>query len=371
MNSVPSILKQTPWPIHFVNYGRALDYGTNPRFFNAGLVENGGALWLVSRKSEERDGSTHGMNSLWAFQLSDKLQPIMGLQIPLTGTYKNQHFEDPRITRWQGRMWLSYCTFVVNQDNTWYGAHQGTAMLMDDWQVSSMHDPLYGDNGGSVLQNTGNEKNWLWFEHDGELMCVYMTHPHKVLRWTFGPSVVEAHSTEANHFDQWRYGHARGGTPPVRVGDEYWSFFHSSIDGAAQNGKRRYYMGAYAFEAKPPFAAKRITRKPLLIASEQDPFHRNLPAVVFPSGAILKNGEWTVSLGVNDCATAIIRIPHGDIEKETGTTSPEPAPHNRVSQNRVRVPKRRIRRRMARKPACKPSMAGGSGHPERLLPCPA
>ena len=369
MNPVPSILKQTRWPVHFVNYGRALDIGINPRFFNASIIENAGKVWLVSRRAEEKDGSTHGMNSIWTFQLNDQLQPVFGQQIPLAGPYKHQHFEDPRITRWQGRMWLSFCTFVVNPDHTWHGAHQGAAMLMDDWQVSSMHDPLYGDNGGSVLQNTGNEKNWLWFEHESDLMCVYMTHPHKVLKWTFGPTVSDSFNTEANHFDRWEYGHARGGTPPVRVGDEYWSFFHSSIDGAATNGRRRYYMGAYAFEAKPPFAVTRVSKLPILIASEEDPFYKSLPAVVFPSGALLRDGEWTVSLGVNDCATAVIRIPHGDIEKETAGTGDtygpvaKPAKNHRFSEDGCGVAKRPKRRHMARRRTRKAAVAGSPANP--------
>lgn len=367
----PSILDQTRWPVSFVNYGRAMEIGTNPRFFNAGLVEHGGSLWLVSRKAEDVQGSHHGMNSLWAFRLGGDMRPIAGLKIPLCGPYRNQHFEDPRITKWQGRLWLSFCTFVVNPDYTWHGAHQGTAMLMDDWNVSSMHDPLYGANGGSVLQNTGNEKNWLWFEHESELMCVYMTHPHTVLRWTFGPTVAESFSTEANHFDRWKHGHARGGTPPVRVGDEYWSFFHSSLDGQAFNGKRRYYMGAYAFEAKPPFSVTRVSLKPLLIASEKDPFHPTLPAVVFPSGAVLRDGEWTVSMGVNDCATAIIRIPHGDIEKETDSSNratPKPTEHARDCQDRKPVAIRPKRRHMARRRPRKPAVARGIADPHGPVP---
>jgi len=35
-----------------------------------------------------------------------------------------------------------------------------------------------------------------------------------------------------------------------------------------------------------------------------------LPLVVFPCGAILRNGEWLVTLGVNDCESAWIKIPH-------------------------------------------------------------
>lgn len=362
--NVPSIVKQTPWPTRFVNYGRALDGPGNPRFFNPSIIEHNGSIWLVPRKAEEKIGTKHGMNSIWAFRLGADLQPVAGLKIPLSGAYKNQHFEDPRITKWNGQLFLSYCTFVVNADDTWHGAHQGTAMLTDDWQVASMQDPLYGANGGSVMQNTGNEKNWLWFEHEGQLMCVYMTQPHQVLSWTFGPTVSAQYHTEGDEFGAWKFGHVRGGTPPVRVGDEYWSFFHSSIDGLAPNGKRRYFMGAYSFEAKPPFRVTSITPKPLLVASENDPFHGTLPLVVFPCGAIFKEGVWTVSLGVNDCCSATIQIPHGELKeqtKESGRTSSKPAEDAGVSEDVRTVANRPKRRRMARRRPRQPAVARGSG----------
>jgi predicted GH43/DUF377 family glycosyl hydrolase len=80
--------------------------------------------------------------------------------------------------------------------------------------------------------------------------------------------------------------------------------------------KRRYYMGAYAFEAQPPFRVTRVTPEPILVGSIDDPWWEGKPLVVFPCAALLSHGLnpdyfiWTVSLGVNDLASARIEIPH-------------------------------------------------------------
>jgi hypothetical protein len=57
--------------------------------------------------------------------------------------------------------------------------------------------------------------------------------------------------------------------------------------------------------------------KPLLIGSEEDNTtsierssctHRK-PNVVFPGGAIECEGGWIVSVGINDCCCALVKIP--------------------------------------------------------------
>jgi hypothetical protein len=192
-------------------------------------------------------------------------------------------------------------------------------MVNNDWNVEASYDPIYGHNGGSLgtqVKNeanpTGSEKNWLWFEHDRKPHLVYTTDPKHVVV-EFHPDLtwpnIEYSTVSFSHL--WRHGQARGGTPPVRVGDEYWTFFHSSTPWLSK--KRRYHMGALCFEAKPPFAIKRATPLPILSGSKHDEWHQGLPLVVFPCGALIKNGVWLVTMGINDCCSAWIEIPHEDL----------------------------------------------------------
>ena len=72
-------------------------------------------------------------------------------------------------------------------------------------------------------------------------------------------------------------------------------------------------MGAYIFEAKPPFKVKRMTRKPLLSGSRLDPWREGLATDVFPCGSILEGKKYVVTFGVNDYTSAWIEIPVKDL----------------------------------------------------------
>ena len=112
----------------------------------------------------------------------------------------------------------------------------------------------------------------------------------------------------------WRYGFASGGTPPVRIGALYWSFFHSYRVFAP--ARRRYYMGAYAFDAEPPFAVRHVSRTPLLAGTDAHPLALWQHRVVFPAGALFDaaTDEWLATLGVNDCRCAWMKIPHRELQ---------------------------------------------------------
>jgi len=203
------------------------------------------------------------------------------------------------------------------------------------------------------------EKNWMLFDHDGELFAVYWISPHIVLQVEMagsGPIVCRpSYNTEWNVSPySASHGEPRGGAPPVRRHDEYVSFFHScwqvtpapwllSVWPYEQIGqmsrlagklvrrvhylidRRRYYGGAYAFEAKPPFRPRWISSDPVL-RPELEPSRRRpsvnplAEAVAYPCGAIsLSDDAWLVSYGVHDerCCLRIIEhhaLEHGAVD---------------------------------------------------------
>lgn len=337
--NVPPIAQQTHWKCGLFDFGKA---AVACRYFNPSIINHQGADWLVVRKAADEAGNPFGKNTIWSFKLNDAHKPQYGIKIDFKG-YKDQHWEDPRIIRRSdGQMVISYVTFFLEtidgDRQRWFGAHQQIADLDKDFQPTLVIDPIYGNNGGSVMMNMvnpdgspKNEKNWLWFEHGGRLHTVYLTDPHRVLTWKKHYNGVEdTYETPAPSQSWWRFGHARGGTPPVLVGDKYWSFFHSSTPWTEWTSadKRRYHMGAYAFEAKPPFRITRFSKFPLLTGSPYDPWMPGQPLVVFPCGALLRNGTWLVTLGVNDMASAWIEIPHEELVERTpiyGQTQEEEA----------------------------------------------
>jgi len=272
-------------------------------YFNAGIVQYRDRTILVTRKmcgSYMRDAK----NEIWFWDLVNNV-PTNGRKVIFGTIYGAEEHEDARAIIFKGDVLLSCCNFM--QGKTF--AHQIIARVNNQYQAKVPIHPAYGKNGRNIMSNTGHEKNWLWFDHGGELHCIYLSWPHTIFKM-IGATITEEFVTHPN-IGHPNYGEVRGGTPPVRVGDEYFSFFHSSMP--FREGKRRYFMGAYAFEAKPPFKMTRITMKPLLCGSWCDPRREGFPLVVFPCGALFNGTDWHVVGGCNDCCVFWTKVPHQEM----------------------------------------------------------
>jgi predicted GH43/DUF377 family glycosyl hydrolase len=322
----PAIGQQTRWRCSAFDFGR--QQTTNFAYFNPGLVERPDGLWLVARRSKNDRRMRVGFNDMVAVRLSEgDYRPLFMLPIVTKHVFDKEHFEDPRAIYHNGATYLSACNFViVNNGMGWSGAHQTmnivrTMTSTNRWTVDERIDPLFGYNGPRIGKDTGMEKNWTWFFESGLPHLVYKASPHTVARFTSDFTLDREFKTDEPMV--WLYGIIRGGTPPVRVGDEYLTFFHSSLP-VGMPYHRRYYMGAYTFEAREPFAVKRMTREPLLVGSWQDRWFPKKPLVVFPCGSRLKNDTWLVTMGVNDLDCAWIEIPHADLDERLYPVNPKP-----------------------------------------------
>ena len=308
----PESICNQGWDVHIVSFGQAASPGVD--HFNTGFVHAWGRDWLITRRSEYDPKIRIGHNSMMAFGLTD-FKPMVGYKLrPHTIAQGKEHHEDPRAIFDGEHAWISCCNYVWDAaNNLWSGAHQAIFKFDKNWMCVQRFDPIYGNNIDKFPAVLGPEKNWLWFFHQGEIHMVYRTHPHAVV--VFDKQLKYLRET-ASEWDNsgWRYGQMRGGTPPVLHGGLYWSFFHSSIDKGAGE-KRRYYMGAYCFEAKPPFKVVGYTEKPLLIGSKKDRWAIAKPACIFCVGAAIRDGTWIITGGVNDFDTFLGKFPHAEIER--------------------------------------------------------
>jgi len=155
-------------------------------------------------------------------RLDEARNVLPGSVVPLSDTIPNitPQVGDPRLVVHRERLWAVYCHFrlpsllyLVELDGDTLAA-RGPArpLLLDDrqWQ----------------------EKNWMLFEHDGELWAVYTIAPHVILRLDMRErDAIRCRRAYATAWDvssyARRYGEPRGGSSPVRVGAAYYAFFHS------------------------------------------------------------------------------------------------------------------------------------------------
>lgn len=310
---MPSILFQTKWPHADIDFFEFKERETYTEYYNPGLVEIDGVRFLIARRTRGRDIPHQIVQSDFEVFRLDKLNPVDGFVLNLRRQSPDQQYEDARAVFHGDKIYLCYTTMLRPRDkrNTW--GHTEVSVLDKHWNVLNTYSPEFARNGRDLLRNQGCEKNWMWFFHAGHPTMIYTSVPHIVAE--FNQDFVFRYAYGSHTESLWRHGEIRGGTPPVMVNDEYWTFFHSSL---VEDDHKRYYMGAYAFQTTPPFRITRMTPNPILSGSPQDPMPEGKKsAVVFPCGCLFEHGGFFVTLGVNDLNCAWIRIPHDDLLKIT------------------------------------------------------
>lgn len=309
----PSFHEQTDWETGIF----AFPYSDKTCYFNPGLLRRGDDLFLFTRRFRYGVTTVHGVNT--SDKISDlaiwKIRNNMTLELPEIvpdppHRYIDEQWEDPRVVVGDdGKIFVGFATWVRSQP---WMIRQSLTELSDDWEsFDVISEPDFGGNAANPEAASRHEKNWTWFRHEGRWLCVYAPAPHLVFS-----------IDEKNKFERvwkgrtkldWNYGEIRGGSTPVRINEyEYLSFFHSSLPWRGH--RRRYYMGAYTFEATPPFSPRRMTTEPLLSGSDCDFRSFEGPLVVFPNGSVREDdGRHLVTFGVNDENCGWVKIPERDL----------------------------------------------------------
>lgn len=222
------------------------------------------------------------------------------LEIPSNG--EGLSFEDPKLFRWKGEIWIEWV------QSTW-----------PNFPLSSV--VKYGRLDGNKIVNIQQveppapkavEKNHVPMPNGDTLSFIYECDPEQVIF----QGEQKPYRSLVSPGPTWAYGAIRGGTVPIAYEGKLLRFFHSGLDNEFGPQRRRYFMGALLMEQHTPFACIAVSKRPVVYGSELD----NLTGeerrkcvqykrqVVFPGGAIERNGEFWVSVGVNDSACAILRI---------------------------------------------------------------
>jgi predicted GH43/DUF377 family glycosyl hydrolase len=173
------------------------------------------------------------------------------------------------------------------------------------------------------------EKNWVAFDYEGHLLLSYSLSPHKVFLPVFGTETCDTLFT-TNVPLQWKFGILRGGTPAIKIGDEYLSIFHSSISMSSLQSQGQtmlhYFMGAYTFSASPPFELKRMSKEPIVGKDFYNGPNHYKPywkpgMYIFPAGILIEQDTiwlaygrqdheiWIAKLGKRGLLDSLIDIP--------------------------------------------------------------
>lgn len=241
-------------------------------------------------------------SSVWLCELDADYQPIDGTlrELPISHWRAQQGVEDPRFFVWRGRLHLS----VTGYDATTKGSTSiFIVQLSEALQVSNVWIPTYD-------KRRSWEKNWQFFEYAGDLHCVYEIahdHHHVILKFD-GDKGTEVARTK--HSFHWTGAAMRGGASPLRIGGEFYSFFHSFVHD--RRGLSVYGMGLYTFSAAPPFQVVRTIPGALLVPdSEVKGWNKS---VVYPCGAMLRGDRFVISYGVHDRECRVVEFDRAEVE---------------------------------------------------------
>ena len=310
------------------------------RIYNPAIVLFDNRLLMAYRVDSSWRGAV--LRRIGICQLSDQLAVIPGSVLPLSDSIVggDSYQYDPRFLVYGDRLFIHY----NNNFNT-----RPNQICMVELDA----DTLAAKSPARLLHLAGPrqeiEKNWMFFEYDGALFAVYQIAPHTILRVNLdGEGAVEC---KPLYSTSWQtsvyaeaYGPPRGGTPPVRQGNLYTSFYHSwrsisplrwvlrfwsvspdtvrsryraALDRRLRPffGQIRCAAGAYTFEAAPPFRPLWISPSPILRPEDEPRRQQRIRTnpyangVVYPCGAVpCDDGQWLISYGVHDERCCLRRV---------------------------------------------------------------
>lgn len=268
-------------------------------YTNGAIADFQNGQYIALRKIEDHN------SSIWlAKKQGDDVKEITKLSL------RSTFAEDPRLIVYNNQL------VVVYNDLVDRSRRMHLAFLTLDNETFEVQKIQALKKEGAE-KNT--EKNWVPFVFEDQLYFVYETQPWTILKYEQDGTCSVFKSTDILIPGETPY--LSGGTPAVQIGDEFVSFYHirSGVTRSYISWNRYIYLvGAYTFEAKPPFDLKKLTVRPLSYRGAYN-LNDNPKKILYPVGLIEQKDHFELSLGVNDDRTEIV---HVDKEKLFSLMSP-------------------------------------------------
>jgi predicted GH43/DUF377 family glycosyl hydrolase len=201
--------------------------------------------------------------------------------IYLTSSYKNnKHVEDPRVILHKDNYFVCYTD----------GYNVGIAKL--DLECNTIYSHyLKKPHDIEFEGGDGREKNWLPISNGDYIDFWYGDNPRTFLKYRDTGTSLELHSyLKTIQRVKSNFGGIRGGCAPIDYDDDntkIW-FFHTIFKG-------KYRIGAYLTKG---YDIIKITPSPILTGNH----------IVFPCGVIQRDGDFYISMGVDDRNIGILKV---------------------------------------------------------------
>lgn len=218
--------------------------------------------------------------------------------------------EDGRLFIYNNQLYLTYTATGRNAEtnDNYFTNNPIVCEITPNFTVGKIHIPHY-------KYRQYQEKNWTFFENENTLYCNYSIIPHIVLKINLvNDEATVVSGTETRATKDFSYGCVRGGTCPILLNNEYYSFFHY-VEFHKINDIRNYSVGVFTFEKSYPYRIKRFSEGAILTYDENKRPKEWYINTTFPCGAYIKNDSWCISYGAYDFSCNLAKFKIDDIEK--------------------------------------------------------
>jgi len=260
---------------------------TDPNIFNCSILVYEGKTLLAYRKSWSKA-------EVWLAELDSSFNAISNVKLDIPRTKFNQiGSEDPRLFVHNGKLFVSYTGYSSYPRKSL--AHMMYSLITPEGKVISTFLPYLS------VRNEW-EKNWAYFSHANTLFAVHSLNPYTVLEVQDEYAWIHFISDPVFPVSLQDIGSARGGSSPYLYQTpngqyEWYCFTHNLF---MIENDFWYGMSCYTFENKPPFKPVRYLPGHMLLATPKDRPGLSTPHVIFPCGAYVQDGKWTISYGYYD-----------------------------------------------------------------------
>ena len=165
----------------------------SPRYQNPGLFKYAGKYWLAYRYHRMDTPTKRSGIGICEIDVETGEPKSASQRIPLSNPTNSEHHEDCRLFIFNGDPFISYTTmqgYVPGVNYTCVMQHAKLKFAKNKWSVVQEWQPRHGNNTGFA-----KEKNWVFFEHNKALYCIYATDPEHVVLRIEGDEVVETIKT--------------------------------------------------------------------------------------------------------------------------------------------------------------------------------
>jgi len=283
-----------------------------PDAFNPSIIRWDGSLLLSFRIRDPITKSTDGIGLIW---LDEEFNPlgkpqILSISYPKILPISKQ--QDPRLVQVGKRLFLVYNNVIDSIKHPELRRMYYVELLYDGVFFHPQTPQIITQYPYQLSYR--QEKNWVPFDYKDQLLLGYTLTPHTIFHPVPDTSMCELFAETKKKID-WPWGALRGGTPAIKIGDEYLAFFHSSIKLPSLHSKGKnilhYFMGAYTFSAEPPFQITRISPTPIIGKTfYSGPEYKTWKPlrVIFPGGYVIDDEHIHVVYGKQDFEMWVLQL---------------------------------------------------------------